>query len=205
MHLPNNSGNGIKKMNKKLLIFLVFIFVTGVIYLAILQFKITQSSHTFVPTNADYVIVLGARVKGTVPSLALKYRIVAAANYLIKNKDTIVIASGGLGPGEKISEAKAIKIGLMQRGIEGSRIILENQSTTTYENIQFSKRLIPSSANTGILVTNTFHVYRSLGMARDQKLNVYGLAAKTPASAVLKSYTREYLAITKYYLEKYIF
>ncbi|WP_327837376.1 YdcF family protein [Bacillus salipaludis] len=59
-------------------------------------------------------------------------------------------------------------MGLMKRGIEETRIILESHSTTTYENIQFSKRLIPSSANNGILVTNTFHVYRSLGMARDQ-------------------------------------
>lgn len=192
-------------MNKKLLIFFSIFLVVGVIYLGILQFMITQSSHSQVPKNADYVIVLGARVKGTVPSLALKCRIEAAAKYLLKNKETVAIASGGLGSGEEMSEAEAIKRGLMARGIEESRIILENQSTSTHENIQFSKRLIPKGAQTGILVTNNFHVYRSLRMARDQKLDVYGLAGKTPASAILKSYTREYLAITKYYLEKYVF
>ncbi|OIK15603.1 cytoplasmic protein [Bacillus sp. MUM 116] len=192
-------------MKKKFFIFFSIFFIAFVIYVGILHIKIVKSSNSQVPRNADYVLILGARVKGTVPSLALKCRIQTAAAYLLKNKNTVAIASGGIGSGEKISEAEAIKRGLIARGIEESRIILENQSTTTQENIQFSKKRIPKGAKTGILVTNNFHVYRALGMAHDQKLNVYGLPAKTPAKAILKSYTREYLAITKYYLEKYVF
>ncbi len=115
-----------------------------------------------------------------------------------------MIASGGQGPGEDISEALAMQKGLIKRGIDKSRILLEDQSTDTHENIEFSKKLIPIQAKIGVIVTNDFHLYRSIMNARDQGLQVHGLPAKTPLITVPKSYIREYLAITKYYLVKYI-
>ena len=151
---------------------------------------------------ADYIIILGARVKGEVPSLALQYRIDAAALYLKNNKKAIAIASGGQGPGEDISEAESIKRGLLKRGIDGSRILLEEKSTDTVENIRYSKILIPKHFDAGLVVTNDFHLYRAKSIARDQGLNLQGLPAKTPTIAIPKSYSREYLAITKYYLVK---
>ncbi|GHH96784.1 YdcF family protein [Neobacillus kokaensis] len=189
---------------KKVLSVMGIIIVLGLIYVGFLQFKISQYSQEKVPNNADYLIVLGARVKGTVPSLALASRIETAADYLKKNEKTIVIASGGKGPGEDISEAETVKRELVNRGINESRIILENKSTDTYENIRFSKKRLPPDAKFGLVVTNTFHVYRAVSLAGDQGLKVEGLPANTPAMAVVKSYTREYLAITKYYLVKYI-
>jgi uncharacterized SAM-binding protein YcdF (DUF218 family) len=193
-------------MKKRKIISLILgvLIVSGLIYVAILQFKISQNSHSAIPKNADYLIILGARVKSTVPSLALKSRIDSAGKYLLDNKDTIAIASGGKGPGEDISEAESIKKELLKQGISESRIILEDQSTDTYENIRFSKRLIPKKAKVGIIVTNNFHVYRSLSIAKDQDLDLYGLAAKTPKSAIIKSYIREYLAITKFYLKSIV-
>jgi uncharacterized SAM-binding protein YcdF (DUF218 family) len=176
----------------------------GLVYIGILQFKISQYSNMSAPKNADYLIVLGARVKGTVPSLAFASRINAAADYLKKNSDTIVIASGGQGPGEDISEAESIKRELVKNGINENRIILEAQSTDTYENVNFSKKLIPEGEKFGLVVTNKFHLYRAVAIARDTGLDVQGLPAETPWIAVLKSYTREYLAITKYYLKRYI-
>jgi uncharacterized SAM-binding protein YcdF (DUF218 family) len=134
----------------------------------------------------------------------LASRIKTAGKYLHDNKETIVIVSGGKGPGEDISEAESIKTELMKLGITESRILLENQSTDTYENIDFSKKLIPADAKTGVVVTNTFHVYRSVQIAQDQNLDVHGLPAKTPVQALIKSYIREYMAITKYYLKRYI-
>ncbi|MEH7252628.1 YdcF family protein, partial [Neobacillus niacini] len=146
--------------------------------------------------------ILGARVKGEVPSLSLQYRIDAAASYMKKNNETIAIASGGQGSGEDITEAEAIKRGLLQHGIDESRILLEDKSTDTVENIRYSKILIPKHLHTGLLVTNDFHLYRAKSIARDQGLNLEGLPADTPAIAIPKSYSREYLAITKYYLVK---
>ena len=161
--------------------------------------NIHQAIQKEAPNHADYLIVLGARVKGTVPSLALQYRINTAAEYLTRNKSTIAIVSGGQGNGEDISEAEAMKRGLLKYGIEESRIILEDRSTTTYENIKYSKQLIPEGALKGFLVTNDFHVYRAEKIAASQGMKLSGIAANTPKVVLVKSYIREYLAITKFY------
>jgi uncharacterized SAM-binding protein YcdF (DUF218 family) len=192
------------KKKKRMLSVVGVLSALGLLYIGFLQFKISQYSNLEAPNNADYLIVLGASVKGTVPSLAFASRINAAAKYLQENKDTVVIASGGKGPGEDISEAESIKRELVKQGISESRIILEDRSTDTYENIDFSKKLISEDAKFGLVVTNTFHLYRAISIARDQGLEVQGLPAKTPLKALLKSYSREYLAITKFYLKRYI-
>lgn len=183
---------------------LSILITVAALYFGFLQFKISQYSHLGPPKNADYLIILGARVKGTIPSLALEARIQAAADYLMKNKETIAIASGGQGPGEDISEAESIKRELVLLGIDESRIVLEDRSTDTNENIMFSKIFIPKGAKSGLIVTNNFHQYRAQMIAEDHDLKVTGIPAKTPRIAIPKSYSREYLAITKYYLMKII-
>ena len=152
------------------------------LYFSFLHSKIREHTSTEVPKHADYIIILGARVKGEVPSLALQYRIDAAASYLKKNRESIAIASGGQGPGEDITEAEAIKRGLLAHGISSDRILLEDKSTDTVENIRFSKRLIPQNLKTGLLVTNDFHLYRAKSIAKDQGLNLEGIPAETPIS-----------------------
>jgi uncharacterized SAM-binding protein YcdF (DUF218 family) len=189
-------------MGKRKTFFMVIGLLTlGVIlYFAFLHSKIRDHTNIEVPMHADYIIILGARVKGEIPSLALQYRIDAAANYMKKNKETIAIASGGQGPGEDITEAEAIKRGLLKHGVDGNRIILEDKSTDTVENITFSKKLIPDHLETGLIVSNDFHLYRAKSIAKDQGLSLQGIPAETPTIAIPKSYLREYLAITKYYL-----
>ena len=189
-------------MGKRKTFFMVIgVLTLGVIlYFGFLHSKIRDHSNIEVPLHADYIIILGARVKGEIPSLALQYRIDAAANYMKKNKETIAIASGGQGPGEDITEAEAIIKGLLVHGISSNRIILEDKSTDTVENIRFSKKLIPDLLETGLLVTNDYHLYRAKSIAKDQGLNLQGIPAETPTIAIPKSYLREYLAITKYYL-----
>lgn len=101
------------------------------------------------PNDADYMILLGAKVKGTEPSYSLQYRIDKAAEYLKTHEQTIVIVSGGKGKGEDISEARAMKKGLMKQSIAEQRIIMEDRSTNTDENIEFSKSLIPANKKKG--------------------------------------------------------
>ncbi|MEY8189110.1 YdcF family protein [Peribacillus simplex] len=173
-------------------------------YFGFLHMKIQESIHQQIPENADYLIILGARVKGSVPSLSLQYRIDKAAEYLKANKHTVAIVSGGKGPGEDISEAKAMQQGLIAQGIEEARIMMEDKSTTTHENIVFSKELIPDTAASGLIVSNDFHIYRAVEIARKEGLDLKGMPAKTPNLSLLKSYTREYLAITNYYLTELI-
>ncbi|MGG0285014.1 YdcF family protein [Peribacillus butanolivorans] len=185
---------------KKVVKFVVIGVVALLVYFGVLHMKIQESSHQPIPEDAGYLIVLGARVKGTVPSLSLQYRIDKAADYLKANKNTIAIVSGGKGPGEDISEAQAMQQELINQGIEEARIIMEDKSTTTIENIAYSKDLIPNPTATGLIVTNDFHIYRAVEMAKSVGLDMTGIPAKTPKVVLVKSYIREYLAITKYYL-----
>jgi uncharacterized SAM-binding protein YcdF (DUF218 family) len=185
---------------KKVVKFVVIGVVALLVYFGVLHMKIQESSHQPIPEDAGYLIVLGARVKGIVPSLSLQYRIDKAADYLKANKNTIAIVSGGKGPGEDISEAQAMQQELINQGIEEARIIMEDKSTTTIENIAYSKDLIPNPTATGLIVTNDFHIYRAVEMAKSVGLDMTGIPAKTPKVVLVKSYIREYLAITKYYL-----
>lgn len=184
---------------KKIIVSLILI---GIIYICFLQFKIIEYARTTIPQNADYLIILGTRVDGLHSSPSLKSRINTAATYLKKNKKTIAIASGGKGPNEAVSEASVIKKELVTQGIKAKRIIIEDHSSRTVENIQFSKKLIPSNQKTGIVVSNYFHLYRARSIAENQGLNLYALPAKTPILEVPKWYIREYLAISKYYLDR---
>ena len=95
--------------------------------------------------EADYIIVLGSKVNGTKPSYSLQYRIDKAAEYLKSHEKAIAIVSGGKGKGEDISEALAMKNELMKLNIAEDRIIMEDKSTSTDENIKFSKPLIPDN------------------------------------------------------------
>lgn len=196
------SNKGVNAINKRVVATLKFCILIGLLYFSFLQFKIIQYSNTTIPKDADYIIILGTKVNGTEPSLTLQNRIYAAANYLKKNRETIAIASGGKGPNEGISEAIAIKQGLITKGIGEDRIVLEDQSSRTTENIAYSKKLLPSKKHTGLVVSNYFHIYRARIIAQDNSLSLYALPAKTPIAEAPKWYFREYLAITKYYLER---
>ena len=74
--------------------------------------------------NQRTVIVLGCRVKGETPSLALQKRADAAYFYLLKNPEAVAILSGGQGRGENISEAACLKKLLTDRGIAPGRLFL---------------------------------------------------------------------------------
>ncbi|PEZ03611.1 cytoplasmic protein [Bacillus sp. AFS018417] len=185
---------------KKWITYGMILLMIVVGYMSTLQYIIYKHGHMEAPNNADYMIVLGAGVKGTEPSYSLQYRIDKAAEYLKTHQQTIVIVSGGKGKGEDISEALAMKRGLIKQGIQEERIIMEDRSTNTDENIKFSKSLIPANKKKGIIVTNDFHMYRAKKIAEKQGLQLEGLSARTPKPIIIQSNVREYLAITKYWL-----
>ncbi|MBQ3079416.1 MAG: YdcF family protein [Clostridia bacterium] len=165
----------------------LFIAVEGIICTAAFQKP---------PMNLDYIIVLGAKVNGTSPSGALRNRIQLASEYLHENPRTLVIASGGQGPDEGISEAECIRRGLIQRGISEDRIIMEDASTSTLENILFSLPLIPDhSAGIGI-VTNNYHMYRALKIANAQADRAfYPVPVATSLLSLPHAMVREFAAL----------
>ena len=165
-------------MNRKISIIIYSVVIIVVIYIAFLHIKMYQSSHQSIPKQVDYMIVLGAKVNGTSPSLSLQNRIDTAARYLKENEKTIVIVSGGQGPDEDISEAEAMRQGLVAQGIGAERIIIEDKSTSTYENMSFSKKLIPSGLDTGLLVTNDYHLYRAQLISKTGRIRRNGSSCK---------------------------
>ncbi|MCK2000761.1 YdcF family protein [[Brevibacterium] frigoritolerans] len=190
-------------MKKSILFKLVgSVLLMGILYVCMLQGKIMYYGKTVIPENADFMIILGTKVNGKVPSETLQYRINTAAKYLKENKSTVAIASGAKGPDEGIPEALAIKNALIKQGIEKERIIMEVSSTRTVENIAYSKELLPKGSQNGLVVSNFFHIYRARLIASDQGLDLKSLPAETPQDVLAKWYVREYLAITKYYVER---
>lgn len=145
-----------------------------------------------------YVIILGAGVRGTTPTRQLVQRMKCAYEYLSANPDTIAIASGGQGSGEDISEAECIRNYLVEQGIEESRILMEDQSTSTEENLRNSFAMIPTDAGTVGILTNGFHIYRSLLIAQELgHENVTGVPARTLFPVGIHYVVREFFAVIK--------
>ncbi|WP_422485431.1 YdcF family protein [Gudongella sp. DL1XJH-153] len=150
--------------------------------------------------QVDYVIVLGARLYGDVPSPALAERLKAAEDYLIENESTKVVVTGGQGTDETIPEAQAMRKYLVENGIDENRIIVEDRATSTYENMKYSKELIEEETDepvTVLVITNEHHIFRAKFLAKRQGMEAYGLPAKIPPSILLQSYIREYFAVVK--------
>ena len=111
------------------------------------------------------VIVLGAGVNGETPSLTLRTRIDAAAAYLEEHPDVPVILSGGQGPGEAITEAECMRRALVRRGVDESRLYPEERSTSTQENLRYSRAILEElgvdTAQRVAIVTSDFHLCRA--------------------------------------------
>lgn len=151
--------------------------------------------------TSDYAILLGARVKENgEPSLALRYRLEAAIEYLEKYPDVKIIVSGGQGPGEPISEAEFMFSYLVNAGIAAERIIQEAKSTSTYENLLFSKDLLPDDISAITIISSDFHLARAQYLAKELQLETDVVPAKTPKSVEAKLRLRERAALLKTYI-----
>jgi uncharacterized SAM-binding protein YcdF (DUF218 family) len=114
----------------------------------------------------DAIIILGASVNEDGPSGSLRERIDAAADYLRRNPDAVAVASGGQGDDEPMSEAQCIYEQLVARGIAPERILLEDRSTSTKENLTWSLEALDGRAARIGLVTNDFHIFRAVCIGR---------------------------------------
>ena len=114
----------------------------GFLILVITEVLIGWSAITATGQPADYVIVLGARVRGTKISNSLKQRLDRAIEYSEEYPNTVLVLSGGKGPGEEISEARAMYEYLQYNGIPEDKLLIEDQSSDTVQNIEFSRTVI---------------------------------------------------------------
>lgn len=117
-------------------------------------------------TKADAVIILGATVEYDKPGEALAQRIDRTYSIIVKNPDAVVIACGGLGEEDIITEAECIKRELCAMGIPESRILTEERSTSTAENFKYAAELLGRGTKSVAVVTSGFHQFRALKIGR---------------------------------------
>ena len=183
---------------KKILFFLVFTFC---LILAITEVIIISDNKT-TAAGEPYAVVLGAGVNGETPSHILEYRINAAAEYLEKYPETVCIVSGGQGPGEDITEAECMYRELTARGISGDRIIKEDKSHNTEENLRNSMEIIEELSGGGdksfTIVTSDFHICRARTIAYRLGSDASGISAATKLPVLAASnYFREAFGVWK--------
>lgn len=194
-----------KKAGKILMYILAVLICIGTLSAVFTGIRIGNAAKGDLQTHCDYIIVLGAGVNGTVPSMSLQDRITAAYDYLTENPEVICIVSGGQGPGEDITEAQCMADQLIAMGIPKDRIWMEDRSTSTRENIAYSLDLIEKKTGTrpniaGIL-SSEYHLYRAGQVAREQGLEPVGIPAKTGWVMMYVSYfLREIVAVWFYAL-----
>ena len=113
-----------------------------------------------------------------------------------ENRDIIFIPSGGQGEDEIISEAESMKNYLVQNGIKPENIIIEDKSTSTLQNMRFSKKIIDELNENGNVVfsTNDFHVFRSGVIANNEGLECVGIGSKTKKYFYVNALIREFFA-----------
>ncbi len=151
-----------------------------------------------VKKDLDYIIVLGAHVDGTRLTLALLERTRRALQYLEENPGTRAVLSGGQGTGEAITEARAMYNYLTECGIAPGRLLLEEKSTTTKENLCFSMKVIGTRDVSVGVVTNNFHVFRGTAIGRKCGFReVYPIPSPYRTWRLFFYIPREILAILK--------
>ncbi|PKM79560.1 MAG: YdcF family protein [Firmicutes bacterium HGW-Firmicutes-14] len=188
--------------NRKLKYYLVALLLVWLISFIGIEIMLLTGQKSDLSMKVDYLIVLGAGLKGEKMSSTLKSRIDRALNYLEGYPDTKVIVSGGQGPGEDITEAEAMRRYLVANGIADNRVIKEEKSTSTIENLRLSKKIVAetSKKNEIIIVTSDYHMLRAKMLAKRAGLTSYSLPSRTPYYVIVNSYLREYFAIIKSFI-----
>lgn len=155
-------------------------------------------------TAYDYIIVHGAGLMpdGTPTPLLAGRADKAFELWQQQDGKPLIVASGGKGSDELCSEAEAICTYLQTaHGVPVESILLENQSTTTWENLTLSKRILDEHAHGKryrcCLVTSDYHVFRTVELARKCGLAADGLGSRTASYYFPSAFLREYVAITR--------
>ncbi len=155
-------------------------FVTFLVSFALIQVFIIQRGMYENADEADFILVLGALVNpdGN-PSAALAARCDTAADFLTSHPDTKAILCGAQGPDEPTTEAEAMYQYLVKKGVPPERLIKEDDSSNTIENINNAKEFLKEGDKTAI-ITSDYHLARARMLLRSAGLGSDGIPAPTP-------------------------
>ena len=186
---------------RRLRLVLTIALCLGFVCFLIAEVPVICASRGDADAGADYLIVLGAGVNGSEPSLSMVNRLEAALDYLNAHPECVAVVSGGQGAGEDITEAEAMRAWLSRRGVAEERIVLEDKATTTAENLRYSFDIIRERdediAETSVaVVSSEYHLYRAEAMARRLGVTVSGVAGRTSLPILRANYfLREAFAV----------
>jgi len=151
--------------------------------------------------ETEYIVILGCQVNGSLASLPLLRRGFNAVNYLKRHENVKAVITGGQGPREDITEAEAMRRLLAENDIGEDRILIEDKSRSTIENLKFADELYDLHDKNIVIVTSDYHIFRSLSIAKKLGYkNAAGLAARSQASVLPAYLLREYMAVMFYAL-----
>lgn len=199
----------LKKILKKAYKPLISIFYSGMaaVFLIFIIFCVLVFGYSSgnIPQNPDLSIVLGCQVFDYVPGTMLKHRLESAFETINKYPGAFCIVTGGQGPDETVPEAVAMKKYLVNKGADGGRIFEESKSSSSYENLIFSKKIIDENNlkhENIIIVTSNYHIPRAILIAKRvyPESNIYAVKAYTPFNMIGAGIIREFFAFVKSYI-----
>jgi uncharacterized SAM-binding protein YcdF (DUF218 family) len=184
----------------------MWILIGCLLLFSILLFSQYGKASQYDKTNADNkqrdaAIVLGASLWHNEPSPALRERLNRALQLYRTGKIKYIILAGGLGDDEQQSEAQAMKTYLLGHGVPAEKMILEDKSRNTKENLSNTKFLLNNKPIHSLyLVTHDYHMYRALIYAQQADLRV--APAPAHSTVLFEPYhkLRECAALWKLYL-----
>ena len=182
-----------------------FILVIGLLVVGITEAVIIKASFGDPKEQVEYMVVLGAKVNANGPSVSLWDRICGAYTYLEEHPDVIAVLSGGQGTDEPITEAECMYRELATLGIDPKRLWIEDEATSTWENLNFSLNLIEEKTGErptklGVL-SSEYHLFRASLFAKACDVEFVGIPAKTSRlSQAVNHFMREVAGVWHYLL-----
>lgn len=175
-----------------------FIVSSGLIIFFIIEGLICSGFKNNKEVELDYLIVLGAQLKENGPSRVLQMRLDKAYDYLTEHENTLVIVSGGKGYDEPCAEAEGMSRYLIEKGIDPKRIIKEDKSKDTFQNIAYSSAFIDKTRDKVGVVSNNFHIFRAVSLAKHAGyINVIGIPAPSEVFMLPNNMLREFFGVLK--------
>lgn len=177
------------------------LILAGVSYMAFVSGKMISASANTLPENTQEVtvVVLGCKINGDQPSRMLQARLEKAAEFLLEHPQAHCIVTGGQGPDEDYTEALIMKKYLVDKGVSSMRIIMEDRSTSTLENLTFADQLARqyNCHDRFLIVTDRFHQYRAMCTANELGRVSHALNVETVWYLAMQYWFREIAAITR--------
>ena len=200
IEVPSYKGRRYQRWIRAILV----LIAAGALCFAALFGAVIYGAYDHIAGEPQVMVVLGCQVKPDGPSQLLRDRLEEAADYLSDHPDMTVVVSGGQGPDEPTTEARAMADYLIEEGVEEDRILLEDQSHNTSQNLRNSAQVLKDAGydldETDVLVvSNGFHLTRARMLAERAGFGeISTLAAPTShLPSRLKMYIREPLALEK--------